>query len=256
MNQTEDSFETLVQQAWEHGIQGWDWSFLQGRTSSASLSWDYPSLVRQRMVEAQAMLEIGTGGGELFSTLGPYPRLTLATEAYPPSVELAGRTLRQVGVPVVQTDDNIQIALPFANQSLDLVINRHASYSAAELFRTLRPGGRMLTQQVGGKNEFRLNELFQDDPHFIYGYWTLEYAVQELLQAGFTILSQQEEFPEIRRYDIGAVVYFLKVIDWQVPGFTPQKYWDKLRQIHQTIQEHGYLASWQHSFIIEALKPS
>ena len=256
MNQTEDSFETLVQQAWEHTIQGWDWSYLAGRTSSASLSWDYSSLARQRMVEAQAMLEIGTGGGELFSTLGPYPRLTLATEAYPPSVELAGRTLHQVGVSVVQTADDIRFALPFAAQSLDLVINRHASYSAAELFRILRPGGRVLTQQVGGRNEFRLNEIFQEEPHFIYGYWTLDYAVQELLQAGFSILRQQEEFPEIRYYDIGAVVYFLKIIDWQVPGFTPQKQWDKLLQVHQYIQEHGYLPTWGHNFIIEAVKPS
>jgi len=250
------SFETLVQQAWEHSIQGWDWSYLKDRTSSTPLSWDYPSLARAYMTEAEAMLEIGTGGGELFSTLGPYPPLTVATEAYPPSVELAGCTLSAVGVPVVQTDDDIRVALPFASQSMDLVINRHAGYSAAELYRILRPGGRFLTQQVGGKNEFRLNELFQEKPHFIYGYWTLVYAVQELQQAGFTILRQQEDFPEIRRYDIGAVVYFLKIISWQVPEFTPQSHWEKLRQVHQYIQEHGYLPTWQHNFVIEAVKPS
>jgi SAM-dependent methyltransferase len=248
------SFETLVQQAWEHGIQGWDWSFLEGRMSTTPLSWDYTALARQRMAEARAMLDIGTGGGELFSGLGPYPPLTVATEAYPPSADLAGRTLRAVGVPVVQTEDDIRVALPFATQSLDLVINRHAGYSPTELFRILKSGGRFLTQQVGGKNQFRLNEIFQDEPHFIYGFWTLDYALQELQQAGFEILLQREETPETRFFDIGAVVYFLKIIDWQVPGFSPHRDWEKLQQVHQRIQEVGFLQTWQHNFIISAVK--
>jgi hypothetical protein len=134
------------------------------------------------------------------------------------------------------------------------VINRHAGYSPTELFRILKPGGRFLTQQVGGKNQFRLNEIFQDEPHFIYGFWTLDYALQELQQAGFEILLQREETPETRFFDIGAVVYFLKIIDWQVPGFSPHRDWEKLQQVHQRIQEVGFLQTWQHNFIISAVK--
>jgi SAM-dependent methyltransferase len=249
------SFENLVQEAWTRGIQGWDWSYLDGRRTVETLPWDYPALARGYIAQAKSLLEIGTGGGELFSTFRPFPPCTVALEAYPPSVGLAGRTLSPLGVKVVWTEDNIAVPLPFADATFDLVVNRHAGYSASEVFRVLRPGGRLLTQQVGGQNEFRLNELFQEQPHFVYGYWKLPYALQELETAGFSIQSQQEAHPEARYFDIGAVVYYLSVIDWQVPEFDIHIHEDKLRQIDQTIQDEGSLVTWEHYFIIEANKP-
>jgi SAM-dependent methyltransferase len=250
----EETFENLVQEAWAKGIQGWDWSYLEGRWATEPLPWDYPSRARQRITAASRMLDIGTGGGELLSTLGPFLSGSLATEAYPPSVGLAGRTLAPWGVQVVQTADDVSIPLPVASESLDLVLNRHAGYSPAELFRILRPGGRFLTQQVGGKNQFRLNELFQNQPYFMYAYWTLDYALDALEKAGFTILEQREAHPATRFLDIGAVVYFLKIIDWQVTGFSVEKDLDTLRHVHEAIQREGCLTTWGHNFLIEAVK--
>lgn len=249
------SFETLVQEAWTHGIQGWDWSYMHGRRTVEALPWDYAALAQGFITQAKSLLEIGTGGGELFSTFQPFPLCTVATEAYTPNVQLAGHTLNPLGVQVVHTEDDIAIPLPFADATFDLVLNRHAGYSPSEVWRVLRPGGRLLTQQVGGQNEFRMNELFQEQPHFVYGYWTLPYAVQELREAGFTIQTQREAQPEARYLDIGAVVYFLSVIDWQVPGFDIHTHEEKLRQVDRIIQEEGWLTTWEHFFIIEAIKP-
>jgi len=50
-------------------------------------------------------------------------------------------------------------------------------------------------------------------------------------------------------------VYYLSVIDWQVPEFDIHIHEDKLRQIDQTIQDEGSLVTWEHYFIIEAKKP-
>jgi SAM-dependent methyltransferase len=180
---------------------------------------------------------------------------TLVSEAYSPSVSLAGRNLQPIGIAVLWTDDDVSIPLPLASASLDLVLNRHAGYNPAEIFRVLQPGGRFLTQQVGGKNHFHLNELFQDEPALIYGYWMLDYARAELEKAGFTILEQGEAFPEMRFLDIGALVYFLKIISWQVPDFSPHKDNALLRQIHALIEREGKLTTWQHRFFIHALKP-
>lgn len=255
MSKAQQDFDRLVQEAWSQEISGWDWSYLEGRLVEDAEPWHYPGIARQRMRHAASLLEIGTGGGELFSSLGPYPQCTAATEAYPPSVGLAGARLHSLGVQVVQTEMEVQFALPFAAAAFDLVVNRHAGYSPLELYRVLQPGGRFLTQQVGGRNQFRLNELLQEEPDFVYSYWTLDYAVQELRDAGFRILDAREAFPQVRFYDIGAVVFYLKVIDWQVPGFNPQLHREKLLRIDRIIQDQGCLLTSEHRFIIEAQTP-
>jgi len=255
MSGQNDTFETLVQEAWAQGIQGWDWSYLDGRWEEEPLPWDYPSLVRACMANAGSLLDIGTGGGELLSSLGPFPHLAIATEAYPPSVGLAGQTLTPLGVTLLHTTDDTTVPLPLADDSLDLVINRHADHAAEELFRILRPGGCFLTQQVGGQNLFRLNEIFQEEPHFLYDYWTLGYAKHELEAAGFTILDAREAFPETCFLDIGAVVYLLKIIFWQVPGFDIHKDRATLKQVHAGIQQRGLLETHSDRFLIDALQP-
>jgi SAM-dependent methyltransferase len=162
--------------------------------------------------------------------------------------------LTPLGVTLLHTADDIAVPLPLADDSLDLVINRHANHAAEELLRILRLGGRFLTQQVGGQDQFRLNEIFQDDPHFEYSDWTLAYAVNELEAAGFTILDAREAFPETRFLDIGALVYYLKIIEWQVPDFDIHKDRAILKQVHAEILQRGFLETHQHRFLIEALK--
>jgi SAM-dependent methyltransferase len=254
MSVKKDEFTRLVEDAWSHEISGWDWRYLEGRLSEETVPWQYPEMARERIQHARSLLEIGTGGGELFSSLGPFPQRTIAIEAYPPSVGLAGARLHPLAVQVIHSEGDVQRALPFAGDSFDLAVNRHAGYSPVELYRVLFPGGRFLTQQVGGRNQFRLNQLFQTEPTFIYQYWTLDYAVKELRAAGFHILDAQEAFPQARFYDIGAVVFFLKIIDWQVAGFNPLQYHEELRRVHQLIQDDGCLLTFEHRFIIEAQK--
>jgi len=256
MNKAQKSYSQLVQEAWSQEMSGWDWQYVSGRMQESPEPWKYPDLLRELMQQASSMLEIGTGGGELFGSLRKYPRLTVATEAYPPSVSKAGRRLQPLGIRVVQTIDDIRLPLPFEDCAFDLAANRHAGYSAREIFRVLKPGGRFITQQVGGRNQFAFNQILQEEPSFIYSDWTLETARQEVLEAGFYLLRAEEAFPPTRFYDIGAVVFFLKVISWQVPGFDPVLYEDKLRLIHQQIQREGYLETAAHRFIIEAQKAS
>ncbi len=99
-----------------------------------------------------------------------------------------------------------------------------------------------------------LNQFLQEKVSFIYSYWTLDYALREIEQAGFKIMDQREECTSTVFKDIGAVVFFLKVISWQIEGFTPEKYMDKLAAIHNIIQETGGFTANEHRFLIEAVK--
>jgi SAM-dependent methyltransferase len=248
--QNKPLFELLIREAWEHDFSGWDWSYLNERMVESPLTWDYRKMVFDQSRNVHSMLDIGTGGGEFLATLQPFPPQVFATESYPPNLEVARKFLEPLGVKVIGVRE--EDPLPFEDDSLELVINRHAGYSAVELHRVLKPGCHFITQQVGGRNDIRFNEIFQDKVEFIYSYWTLDYAVNELVQSGFAILQSLEEFPETTYLDIGAVVFHLKIISWQVEGFSIEKYYDKLATIHNMIQETGKFVVNSHRFLIEA----
>ena len=55
--------------------------------------------------------------------------------------------------------------------------------------------------------------------------------------------------------DIGAVVYFLRLVIWIVPGFTVERYRDRLRALHEQIQRDGPFVAHASRFLIEATKP-
>lgn len=188
----------------------------------------------------------------MLSSLQPLPRNTYATEGYAPNVPLAKNRLEPLGVTVAQTQQ--EGTLPFTDDFFDLVINRHGSFSSAEVYRVLKPGGSFITQQVGGRNNFELNELLQEKPEFQYSHWTPGWAVKQLTDAGFQIVDRKEEFPDAVITDISALVFHLKIISWQVADFSVEKYRDKLIQIHNTMQETGRITVKSHRFLIVAKK--
>ena len=86
----DELFSTYIQEK-NQTFSGWDFSYLSetGRVQNGILSWSYGSIVLPLIKEAQAMLDMGTGGGEFLSMLTPYPPTICATEAYPPNVPIA-----------------------------------------------------------------------------------------------------------------------------------------------------------------------
>jgi SAM-dependent methyltransferase len=253
MIQKKDEFERLVQEAWGHEFAGWDFSFVSGRMVESPTSWDYRQIVVDRFRNVQSVLDQDTGGGEYLSALQPLPPKTCATEGYPPNLPIAKARLEPLGVKVFDT--HAMEKLPFDDNSYGLVINRHGSFLAPEILRILKPGSAFITQQVGGKNCIRLNEALQDHPDMPFALWTLDLAVKQLEGSGLRIVQRKEEFPPVDFKDIGAVVYYLKAISWQVTDFTIEKYYDRLGEIHNTILETGKFRVEAHRFFIEATKP-
>lgn len=233
-------------------FEGWNFSRLTetGRMQEAPLSWNYASVVLQRMRGIQALLDMGTGGGELLSKLQPLPSKTFATEGYLPNVEVARANLEPLGVHVISLDGDDELPLP--DQSMDLIINRHESYLPSEVYRLLKPEGIFITQQVGGKDNHKLNHLLGAPVPTDYLHWDLTFATNQLKEAGFSILEQKEEEAFTRFYDVGAIIYYLKAIEWQIHDFTIERYADQLVSLHYDLQNAGYVDIPTHRFIIVA----
>jgi SAM-dependent methyltransferase len=247
------TFEELIQDGLTLPFSGWDFSILSGRWKTNEPSWNYPVLARRNMQGIISMLDQDTGGGELLSSLAPFPPHIWATESFSPNIPVARARLEPLGVTVIH--DYTDAAIPLPDASFDLVLNRHGSYSERELRRLLKPGGIFLTEQVGGENDILLNELLQEKVEFIYSYWTKVYITRRLIDAGFDLHTVQEEFPVAEFADIGAVVFYLRIIPWQISDFSVDKYYDKLYAIHKLILANGPLRIQDHRILIEAQKP-
>jgi len=244
-------FKQLITEAWSQPFEGWDFSFISSRRQESSLPWNYFQKARAAMSTSDTFLDMGTGGGETLASLQPLPSHAYATEAYVPNISVAQARLQPLGVRVIAIESASN--LPFDSAFFDTIINRHSKYIASEVARILQVGGRFLTQQVGEQNSIELNRWLenQSPPERPS---SLQKALAYLEQAGMIIDDQSEAFPETIFSDVGAVVYYLRAIPWQVEGFTVEKYHNQLATIHNHIQAHGKLVVQDHRYYINAHK--
>ena len=236
----------------EEDFTGWDFSSIHdtGRIQSSLLSWSYGSKVISSMQNATSMLDMGTGGGEFLALLKRfYPKVVYATEGYKLNIPIAISKLEPVGVKVLGVLDDEQ--LPFENNQFDLIINRHESYSVKEIKRIIKQNGVFITQQVGGCDCKEINEWLGVPINLAYRNWNLQSALQEFLKNEWDILEQKEEYPIQRFYDLGALIYYLKAIPWQIPDFSIEKYKEGLYQIFLKIESEGYVDVTQSRFILK-----
>jgi SAM-dependent methyltransferase len=235
-------------------FQGWDFSHIDKRRSEESLPWDYDIVVRQYLKADSILLDMGTGGGEYLLTLNhPYSN-TFATEAYVSNFELCKIKLIPLGIDVRHvTDDN---SLPFEEKMFDIIINRHEAYDINEVHRLLKPGGMFITQQVGGLNNKELSRfLINDFKEIISSEHTMKSNTTLVKNKGFGILMSDEYFPKHKFFDVGAMVYFAKIIEWEFPGFSVDACFEQLYKLQLMIEQQGFVESKEHRFIIVAQKP-
>src|SRR5207244_1003099 len=136
-------FYALVDEAAEVSVEGWDFSWLDGRATEERPSWGYQRLLSQKLATATAALDIQTGGGEVLAGAGAenFPPTLVATEGWPPNVAKATALLHPLGAVVVA--DLEEPPLPFADDAFDLVTSRHpATVYWSEIARVLRPAAR------------------------------------------------------------------------------------------------------------------
>ncbi|MFG1704421.1 class I SAM-dependent methyltransferase [Nonomuraea sp. M3C6] len=204
-------------------------------------------MVRERLPGVATLLDLGTGGGELLSSLAPLPPRTAATEGHPPNVPVARARLEPLGVEVVEADG----ALPFPDGSFELIVNRHESYDPHEIRRVLAGGGTFVTQQVAGDDLEEINEALGSPPHEDHD-WDLTTATTMLTAAGLGVIWSQESAFTTTFHDIGALVLFLRVVSWQVPDFDVDRYGARLRALHAGMERGRPLRATAHRFALLA----
>ena len=165
---------------------------------------------------------------------------------------MARARLRPLGVRVVRAASEDDAPMPFADGAFDLILNRHAAFNAREVARVLSDGGAFLTQQTSGMWAWDLQAAFGASPQ------TPDAAMAKyaplLREAGLEIVDAQEWHGQLKFADVGAVVYYLKAIPCEVPGFGVRSHFDGLIALQERLEAEGELSFYAGKFLIEARK--
>jgi SAM-dependent methyltransferase len=249
------AFEDLIAEAEAAPMEGWDFSWLDGRATEERPPWGYQRLLGERLPQVSAALDVQTGGGEVLAGVPAYPPLMVATESWPPNVARATQLLHPRGVAVVADPD--EPPLPFGDAAFDLVTSRHpVTVWWEEIARVLRPGGSYLAQHVGPASVFELVEYFLGpQPEESRNGRHPDHALEGARAAGLEVVDLRTARLRIEFHDVGAVVWFLRKVIWMVPGFTVEAHRDRLRELHELIEAEGPFVAHSARYLIEARKP-
>jgi SAM-dependent methyltransferase len=271
---TDAEFERLIDEALRAPFHGWDLSWLDARqtraaTGSGDPTQQYDERAKTLVAQSSAILDIGTGDGRRFARYAPFPSVALATEGHAPNVLLAMQRLAPLGVQVVRSDENChnsrgpqpgnrwpQRRLPFADDTFDLVLASRAAFAPREVARVLRSGGTVLTLQ--GNPEWR-GETLADALGGTPPDWTLPGSGWDVgdsvRQAGLNVVHWTDYTAAVTYHDVGAVVYELLHVPWDVVDFDLDRYRERLFRLHRRMQAEAGFRTRSCTNVIEAVKP-
>ena len=153
-----------------------------------------------------------------------------------------------LGIHFRECNDPTQI--PFADESFDLILNRHGSFDPIELFRLLRQNGVFITEQVGEDNDRDLVKMVLPEAPKPFPHLNLKEQQMHFQNAGFQILRAEEAYRPIRFYDVGAFVWFAHIIEWEFPNFSVDRCFEELLKMQEVINENGKIEGTIHRYLI------
>ncbi|MDR7275977.1 class I SAM-dependent methyltransferase [Catenuloplanes atrovinosus] len=246
------TFEELVAEGSRVPVEGWDFSWFSGRATEERPPWGYARMMADRMAGARRALDLQTGGGEVLSEVTAPPPVLVATEGWAPNAALAQRRLPHAVVVCVREDAD----LPFPDDSFDLITSRHPVRTRFdEVARVLEPGGTYLSQQVGPGSVRELTDAMMGPQPVGTGRDPARLR-DEATACGLDVVDVRAARLRMEFHDVAAVIVFLRKVIWTVPGFTVDRYRDRLRALHDRIEADGAFIAHSTRFLLEARRPA
>jgi SAM-dependent methyltransferase len=231
---------------------GWDLGLIDMRPLDPGPPWDYEARARELAAGATRVLDIGTGGGEVYSRIaaGMAVRFT-ACEEWVVNAHYAPKRLRPLGIDVVHCQTG-ERSLPYRAGAFDLVLARHEAIDPVEVDRILAPGGMFLTQQVVPDTWPELHEFFPRATVFP-DHWR-EYH-EGFRQRDYEVSAQRHDYRVVFA-SLGDLVATLMISPWEIPDFDPEADLDALLALERELTTEDGIVLRDGRYILEARKPS
>ena len=190
-------------------IRGWDWS--GSRTRVGDLGWDYVDVVREHREGRGRALDVGTGGGEVFSKIERPSDVALDI-----SLDRLAVARERLSSSLLAADHD---ALPFPAETFDVVTDRHVGVPPREVMRVLRPAGVYVAQHPGdhicqsifdafgwGSNGEFWRRVYAEEGR---PFWNIAACAQAYADAGWTIVRRDEAYVEQEFLDDESLAFWL-----------------------------------------------
>ncbi|WP_326555640.1 class I SAM-dependent methyltransferase [Micromonospora sp. NBC_01813] len=247
------TFDELIAEGSAVPVEGWDFSWFTGRATEQRPPWGYADLLGRQMAGARRAVDLQTGGGEVLAGIASAPPLLVATEGWPPNAALAARRLAPLGGRVLRSAEDAD--LPFVDDCFDLVTSRHPTVVRwPEVARVLAPGGTYLSQQIGPDSVGELRD-FLTGPQPVRDDQRPEWIRAAATDAGLRVVDLRSATLRMEFFDIAAVVVFLRKVVWTVPGFTVERFRDRLAALHRRIAADGVFVAHSRRVLVQACRP-
>jgi hypothetical protein len=209
-------FEELVADGAAAPVEGWDFSWFDGRAAEERPPWGYARLLGERMARATAALDVETGGGEVLGEVASPPPgapggdRVVAAQRRPgaPASRGAGRTGRGRGGRAVAPVRLLVLRPGGQPPSGHGAVGRDRTRAAASRHIPV-PADRPADQP-------RADRVFvgPTPPSSPRGRQKPRAAAAS---AGLELLDLREAALRVEFFDVGAVVHFLRKVPWTVP---------------------------------------
>jgi SAM-dependent methyltransferase len=223
---------------------GWDFSSMN--VTRAPVSWEYLDEVRKLLKPTDHLLDIGTGGGELFLQLADNIAYGLGTDIDPTMIDIAEKNANGLSYVSFRVSDN---TLKNIDEQFDVITNRHAPLDIDAIKSHLKTDGTFITQQVGEKNMMNIKEVLN---------LTSQEATvsKDVLESeGMHCIGFYEYNVEYLVKDIESLIFWLNALDMlhsDISGADAIKNVDVLNTILDgNVTEHGFVTN-EHRYLVVA----
>jgi SAM-dependent methyltransferase len=228
------TYEELKQIDQENGqIVGWDFSRIN--TGRCPVPWDYLQVVRSYLKPDDFVLDIGTGGGEIYLSLAPYFGIGIAIDDCPSMLATAKNNQSTSAMDHIEFVQMDACNLGFKQDLFDVVLLRHLSVYVSEILRVLRPGGYFITQMVGKNSSKNFLEAFGWTPaSFGPDWWQPVAELADQFKAqGCHILAQGEYDVPTWFKDMASFMFWMMAVPWP-EEIQLDKHWQNINRILET----------------------
>ena len=240
--------------------RGWDFSRMQ--TEREPVPWEYLEVVPNYLMPQDAVLDIGTGGGEKLLALSQHFGQGVGVDPNPEMIHAAREN--GAGQANVTFEEMAAEALAFPDASFAVVLNRHAPIDVSEVVRVLKPGGYFVTQQVGDHNMANICEEFGTEPVVQYADRGAldDESHQKLIEAfthhGCRLLTSAGYDVHYWVKDIPSLIFWLKAIaGGKIPAvFSIDRHGPVVKTIIEKYATAKGVVTNEHRTLLIAQKPS
>ncbi len=235
--------------------QGWDFSRM--KVDCDPVPWDYKQVAARYLKPTDQVLDVGTGGGETFLQLAPHVHSGIGIDLEAEMVATARRNLGQTTN--VRFEQMSIDTLRFENERFDVVLNRQAPISEAEITRVLKVNGYFITQQIGRWNMQNILEAFGWDMAHLPQAKGIETYAESFKAHGCVVVAQGEYNVPYFVSDIESLIFWLKAILHRTATGFPEtfdieRHWPVIDHLISTYQTPRGIATNEHRQLLVVQK--